>query len=146
MFVGREQELASLEEFYAKDGIGMTVIYGRRRIGKSTLITEFVKDKKTVFYTATKIGKTRNLELFSKQVLDLFMPGIENISFNYNRTESDLATANENLLSEYKTVESIKSLYNTLQTDRADNQIWKWFVIFALLFLITEMAIIRFVK
>lgn len=35
MFVGREQELASLEEFYAKDGIGMTVIYGRRRIGKS---------------------------------------------------------------------------------------------------------------
>ena len=27
MFVGREQELASLEEFYAKDGIGMTVIY-----------------------------------------------------------------------------------------------------------------------
>ena len=30
MFVGREQELASLEEFYAKDGIGMTVIYGRR--------------------------------------------------------------------------------------------------------------------
>lgn len=71
---------------------------------------------------------------------------IENISFNYNRTESDLATANENLLSEYKTVESIKSLYNTLQTDRADNQIWKWFVIFALLFLITEMAIIRFVK
>ena len=45
MFVGREQELASLEEFYAKDGIGMTVIYGRRRIGKSTLITEFVKQK-----------------------------------------------------------------------------------------------------
>lgn len=32
MFVGREQELASLEEFYAKDGIGMTVIYGRRRM------------------------------------------------------------------------------------------------------------------
>ncbi len=59
MFVGREQELASLEEFYAKDGIGMTVIYGRRRIGKSTLITEFVKDKKTVFYTATQIGKNQ---------------------------------------------------------------------------------------
>ena len=71
---------------------------------------------------------------------------IENISFNYDRTESDLATANENLVSEYKTVESIKSLYNTLQTDRSDNQIWKWFVIFALLFLVTEMAIIRFVK
>ena len=45
MFVGREKELVSLKEFYEKDGIGMTVIYGRRRIGKSTLITEFIKDK-----------------------------------------------------------------------------------------------------
>ena len=71
---------------------------------------------------------------------------IENISFNYNRTESDVATANENILSDYKTIESIKSLFDTIQTDRTDNQIWKWFVIFALLFLFTEMAIIRFVK
>lgn len=81
MFIGREKELASLNEFYMKDGIGMTVIYGRRRIGKSTLITEFVKDKKAIFYTATKVGKDRNLELFSKQVINLFMPGIETISF-----------------------------------------------------------------
>ena len=71
---------------------------------------------------------------------------IENISFNYNRTESDLASANENRLSDYKTAESIKSFFDTLQTDRTDNQIWKWFVIFALLFLIIEMAIIRCVK
>ena len=82
MFIGRERELASLKEFYEKDGIGMTVIYGRRRIGKSTLITEFVKDKKNIFYTATKVGKNRNLELFSKQVLELLMPGVEDISFN----------------------------------------------------------------
>ena len=71
---------------------------------------------------------------------------IENVSFNYNRTESDLASANDNILSDYKTIESIPSLFDTLQTERTDNQIWKWFVIFALLFLITEMAIIRFVK
>ena len=71
---------------------------------------------------------------------------IENISFNYNRTESDLASANENILSKYKTIESISSLFDTLQTDRTDNQIWKWFIIFALLFVIAEMAIIRFVK
>ncbi|WP_188051644.1 BatA domain-containing protein [Flavobacterium sp. GP15] len=71
---------------------------------------------------------------------------VENISFNYGRTESDLTPATENILSEYKNFESIKSLFNTLQTDRTDNQIWKWFVIFALLFLFTEMAIIRFVK
>ena len=82
MFIGRERELESLKEFQDRDGIGMTVIYGRRRIGKSTLIAEFVKDKKTIFYTATKVGKNRNLELFSKQVVDLLMPGMDNICFN----------------------------------------------------------------
>ncbi|OAB27271.1 N-terminal double-transmembrane domain-containing protein [Flavobacterium fryxellicola] len=71
---------------------------------------------------------------------------IENISFNYGRTESDLATANQSIFSDFKTTESIQSFFDTLQSDRTDNQIWKWFVIFALLFLITEMAIIRFVK
>lgn len=71
---------------------------------------------------------------------------LQNISFNYNRTESDLDQANEDAVSDYKTIDSIGTVFDTLQTDRTDNQIWKWFVIFALLFLLTEMAIIRFVK
>jgi hypothetical protein len=71
---------------------------------------------------------------------------LQNISFNYNRTESDLAQANKDALSDYKTIDSIDTVFNSLQTDRTDSQIWKWFVIFALLFLVTEMAIIRFVK
>lgn len=71
---------------------------------------------------------------------------LQDISFNYNRTESNLALTNENTLSEYKIIDSISTVFNTLHTDRTDNQIWKWFVIFALLFLVTEMAIIRFVK
>lgn len=71
---------------------------------------------------------------------------LQDISFNYNRTESNLDLTNENALSEYKTIDSISTVFNTLHTDRTDNQIWKWFVIFALLFLVTEMAIIRFVK
>ena len=45
MFIGRERELESLKEFYDKDGIGMTVIYGRRRIGKSTIVEEFAKNE-----------------------------------------------------------------------------------------------------
>ena len=71
---------------------------------------------------------------------------VENISFNYNRTESNLASANENAVSEYKTIDSIATVFDTIQTNRTDNQIWKWFLIFALLFLATEMAIIRLVK
>lgn len=71
---------------------------------------------------------------------------LENISFNYNRTESNLASANEDAVSEYKTIDSIATVFDTIQTNRTDNQIWKWFLIFALLFLAIEMAIIRFVK
>jgi hypothetical protein len=81
-----------------------------------------------------------NFEIYNRK------EGVENISFNYNRTESNLALANENALSEYKTIDSIATVFDTIQTDRTDNQIWKWFVIFALLFLITEIAIIRFLK
>ena len=81
MFIGRKKELASLQELYDRDGFGMTVIYGRRRIGKSTLITEFIKDKKAIFYTATKVGKDRNLELFTRQVLSVLDLDMEEASF-----------------------------------------------------------------
>lgn len=94
MFIGREKELEFLKEFYDKDGIGMTVIYGRRRIGKSTLITEFIKDKEAIFYTATKVGKNRNLELFSQQVVKLFMPGMEDIRFNTTEAVFDFIDKN----------------------------------------------------
>ena len=81
MFVGREKELKSLESVFEKDGFGMTVIYGRRRVGKSTLIKEFVKDKRVIFYTATKVGPERNLELFTKQVLEVLDPSISEATF-----------------------------------------------------------------
>ena len=71
---------------------------------------------------------------------------IENISFNYARTESNLDQIDESLLSNYKTSDSITTIFDTLQTSRSDNQIWKWFIIFALLFLALEMAIIKFMK
>jgi hypothetical protein len=81
-----------------------------------------------------------NFEVFNQK------KSIENISFNYDRTESDLNNIDDNLLSQYKTSDSIASIFNTIQTDRMDNQLWKWFVIFALLFLLCEMAIIKFLK
>lgn len=80
MFVGRGRELASLQELYDMDGFGMSVIYGRRRIGKSTLITEFIRGKKAIFYTATKVGKERNLELFFQQTCAVLEPDIRGIS------------------------------------------------------------------
>ena len=81
MFIGRERELKALEAIYEKNGFGMTVIYGRRRVGKSTLIREFVKGKRAIFYTATKVGAVRNLELFSKQFMDVLDPAYSEATF-----------------------------------------------------------------
>ena len=116
MFIGRERELASLKDFYEKDGIGMTVIYGRRRIGKSTLIAEFVKDKKVIFYTATKVGKDRNMELFSKQVTDLFLSGIEDISFHTIEAVFDFINKN---ISDEKVILVIDELPYWAEKDEA---------------------------
>lgn len=76
MFVGRERELKALKDVYDKNGFGMTIIYGRRRVGKSTLIKEFIKGKRVIFYTATKVGAEKNLEFFSRQVLDVLDPAM----------------------------------------------------------------------
>lgn len=92
MFVGRTKELQSLEEVYAKKGFGMTIIYGRRRIGKSSLIREFVKGKKTIFYTATKVGAGRNLELFSRQVLSVLDPAYADARFTSHEALFDAIT------------------------------------------------------
>lgn len=71
---------------------------------------------------------------------------VQNISFNYNRTESNLALANPDAASNFKEIEDIETVFNTIQTDRTDTQIWKWFVILALLFLALELLIQKFVK
>ncbi len=71
---------------------------------------------------------------------------LKNISFNYSRTEGDLSENNENLLSDYKITNSLENVFDTLQTNRTDSQVWKWFVILALLFLVTEIFIQKFVK
>ncbi len=41
VFIGRNRELAQLKEFSRRKIAGLAVIYGRRRIGKSTLIEHF---------------------------------------------------------------------------------------------------------
>ena len=71
---------------------------------------------------------------------------IQNISFNYNRSESDLFQNNEKLLSNMNQIDSIATVFERVQSENNDSQIWKWFLIFALLLLVTEMAIIRFMK
>ena len=82
MFFGREKELKELNALYLTRKFQMPVIYGRRRIGKTALITEFVKDKKVIFYSAVEKSKKLNIENFGKTVLSVIDKHNEDLQFS----------------------------------------------------------------
>lgn len=84
--------------------------------------------------------KDGNYGVFNKNNL------VQNISFNYNRTESNLEDVNSSIASNYEKINDINTLFNTIQTERTDSQLWKWFVMLALLFIVLELLIQKFVK
>ncbi|MCD8151994.1 MAG: ATP-binding protein [Clostridiales bacterium] len=60
-FIGRAEELAKLETEYKRDG-GFVVIYGRRRVGKTTLIKEFLKGKTGFYFLATEELESQSMK------------------------------------------------------------------------------------
>ena len=76
MFVGRQDELKKLQEMYETDQFQMAVFYGRRRVGKTTLINEFCKGKKAVYFVGIESTEKENLENFSRAVWQTMVPGM----------------------------------------------------------------------
>ncbi|MBR1709203.1 MAG: ATP-binding protein [Clostridia bacterium] len=74
MFIGRETELQKMNRRYQRDSLEFIVIYGRRRVGKTALISEFVKDKPCIFFPALHTNAKENLEAFSKSIYHLDHP------------------------------------------------------------------------
>jgi AAA+ ATPase superfamily predicted ATPase len=52
MFVNREQELAALERWWETPGAGLSVVWGRRRVGKSWLLRHWADGKRAVVHVA----------------------------------------------------------------------------------------------
>jgi hypothetical protein len=71
---------------------------------------------------------------------------MENLSFNYARTESYLNNRVADFVNEHKEIDSADRLFDTLQADRNDTPIWKWFLIASILFILLEVAIQKWVK
>ena len=69
-FVDREQEMATLQSEYERDGSGLVVLYGRRRVGKTTLISEFIRDKKALFFLASEESESQNRLAFQQKAAD----------------------------------------------------------------------------
>lgn len=67
-FVGRKRELETLERYYSSSGNRCCAIYGRRRIGKTALVSRFVEDKKHFWFTASDTGLSDNISRFGHEV------------------------------------------------------------------------------
>ncbi|WP_333878505.1 BatA and WFA domain-containing protein [Flavobacterium sp.] len=120
-------------------------------LSKDEILT--VKNAKERFIPVQQLLNTKVKMNFAKNPTEAGNFGIfngtnpiQNISFNYTRTESDLNLINTDIAAGFKEIEDIESVFNTIQTDRTDTQIWKWFVLLTLLFLVIELLIQKFVK
>lgn len=72
MFLNRESELKFLEKRYQNKEFEFIVIYGRRRVGKTELIKEFLKNRKHIYFLCDKRGTERNMIRFKKHISECF--------------------------------------------------------------------------
>ncbi len=85
-FVNRRSELKMLEDFWKKDD-GIYVLWGRRRVGKTTLLKEFARGKPTIFLIATRETEKGILKNFSDEIGKVFNdPALINASFDSFRS------------------------------------------------------------
>ncbi len=70
IFIGREKELNYLESLYTSNRFEMLIVHGRRRVGKSYLLSHFARIHKenAVYFTADKSSEKSNVENFCKEL------------------------------------------------------------------------------
>ena len=122
MFIGREKELKALDNLYSSDKFEFAVIYGRRRVGKTALINQFIGDKKSIYFMGVESNAKQNLENFSKSIIEYTSGIVADTSFQsfqaaleyvFKLSESERLIL---VIDEYPYVaRSSKSLASTLQ-------------------------------
>ena len=69
-FVNRNDELDFLEKEFYREGSSLVVLYGRRRVGKTALAAEFIKNKTSVYFLATEENETQNRIAFKNVIAE----------------------------------------------------------------------------
>ena len=84
-FIGRDRELGHMNNLYNQNGFKFLVVYGRRRVGKSTLIDKFVQidNKPAITYMAIEQNEKSNLKAFSEAILSRY-PRAANYLTNFD--------------------------------------------------------------
>ncbi|WP_288008164.1 ATP-binding protein, partial [Thermofilum sp.] len=98
--IDRREELRTLEEWYNKGRVAL--IFGRRRVGKTRLVLEFIKNKRAVYLLAADSTLEYNLAKFSEELSERFsVPGLrfrdfeELFRFIEGRSDVDIVVIDE---------------------------------------------------
>ena len=72
--IGRESELRSLIDRYESGRFEMVPVFGRRRVGKTTLLKEFIKGRNGVYFSATRGTLETNIAKLASKILGTSSP------------------------------------------------------------------------
>ena len=98
MFYGREIERKKLCTMFQTDGQMISLIYGRRRIGKSELIKQVLKETeiKSIYYECKQTTEQNNVDSLAELISELFefpKPAFENmevlLQFLFQKAEKE---------------------------------------------------------
>ena len=83
MFIDRHQELAALEQMFQSGLAEFFVLYGRRRVGKTELLTQFCKGKRSIYFLASQLKERDHLRQLTEIARHLFDdPLLQNLVFD----------------------------------------------------------------
>lgn len=87
-FVARTSEISELNEMYHSNNFEMAVIYGRRRVGKTSLIKHFIKDKPAIYVQGIEATKELNLRYLSDAIMNFDNPDQNSSGINFDDFKS----------------------------------------------------------
>lgn len=99
MFVGREEELELLKLYLGNNRKNALLLYGKRRVGKSTLIVKAVENIacKVVYFECLQTSLENNLQLFEAKIKDAFNNKYLHFA-NFQEIFAFLGTLNEKII------------------------------------------------
>lgn len=85
-FIGREEQLHKLAKVINADDMNLSLIYGRRRVGKSELIKQAIRNSnvKSIYYECKQVAQISNV----KSLSDILSDALNLPTLGYNDIES----------------------------------------------------------
>lgn len=127
MFIARDFELRQLEKLYGSGRFEMAVIYGRRRVGKTTLISQFCSDKRCLFFTGLESNAEANLVSFSDALNRFQKKGSQSVHRNFDAILTEVGELAQDqrmvlVIDEYPWLAGAESSFSSLLQAKIDHR------------------------